>query len=470
VVRYGRQLEHRSRPRLSSRETAAPPPAAQELDLTCGTLLPQALAQPSMPRLRSLSFSGDGGGPVAEPLVAALWAAPWLSQLRELNLASTRGFGSAGLAPLRGTPLLRKLCIHTSGPPTLAAGDGRALAAAPLPELRELQISDVGRGVVEALAAAPWLAWLEELEVYRDDGPTGSLAAAAGRALAGAPLQSLRRLKLVGVEPGFMAACSAAAWLTRLAELDVQGEGGLLGTTRGARGAARFAALASLELAYGATAPPSEAARFAALMGPAGFGPLRSLSLNGCPLGTADGHDGAGLRAMAAASLPNLASLSLAHACLSAADVAGVLARAPWLATLTSLELASNDLGAPGHRALSLLRLPRLRKLSLRGNGFDGASLAALVTAPWLTQLDVLSLTEEVLASEQSCADIAAAIQDEAWVFGRLRRLGCTVQAHVHEAADSPSDDDDWATDDELQSDELESGDGSGSDGEPGDG
>ena len=156
---------------------------------------------------------------------------------------------------------------------------------------------------------------------------------------------------------------------------------------------------------------------------------MRSLRLHGCHLGTAFGFDGAGLRALVAAPLPNLTSLSLIAACLSDADVSGVLSRAPWLATLTSLELASNDdLGAPGHRALSLLPLPRLRTLSLRHNGFDGLSMAALVSAPWLTQLVRLTLAEEEFASSaESRESMLAAIQDDAWVLGHLRRLGCTV-------------------------------------------
>jgi hypothetical protein len=137
------------------------------------------------------------------------------------------------------------------------------------------------------------------------------------------------------------------------------------------------------------------------------------------------------LRALAAAPLPNLTSLSLSHACLSAADVSGVLSKAPWLPRLTSLELASNPLGAPGHRALSLLHLPRLQAFFLAGAGrncFGCAGLAALVSAPWLTQLCKLTLVEtEFIALPQSCDDVCAALKDDDWVFGRLRRLGCIV-------------------------------------------
>ena len=138
-----------------------------------------------------------------------------------------------------------------------------------------------------------------------------------------------------------------------------------------------------------------------------------------------------GLRALAAAPHPNLSSLALIGARLSAADVPGVLSGAPWLATLTSLELALNDLNAPGHRALSLLPQPRLRELSLENTGFDAAGLAALTSAPWLTQLTKLNLTEDEIALSQSCDDMFAVIEDDAGVFGRLRRLGCTVDMRL---------------------------------------
>ena len=151
-----------------------------------------------------------------------------------------------------------------------------------------------------------------------------------------------------------------------------------------------------------------------------------------------------------------------------------MLSSAPWLTTLTRLTLSSNDLGAPGHHALSLLHLPRLRDLWLWGNGLDCVGLAALVSAPWLTQLTQLHLTEEQFASAQSYASLVAAIEDDAWVFVRLRRLGCDVDTRVLQyfggaafmmpdaGIDHPS------SDDELGSGGDEAGSDLGSD--PGDG
>jgi hypothetical protein len=143
-------------------------------------------------------------------------------------------------------------------------------------------------------------------------------------------------------------------------------------------------------------------------------------------VGTAQGSDGAALRALVAAPLPNLMAIRLTEASVSGADVSGVLSRAPWLATLTSLVLAQNQLDAPGHRALSLLHLPRLQHLYLDGNGLDRAGLAALTSAPWLTQLTKLALVERDCAPAL-WAQMPAIEETCDRVFDRLRRLGCDV-------------------------------------------
>ena len=141
--------------------------------------------------------------------------------------------------------------------------------------------------------------------------------------------------------------------------------------------------------------------------------------------------------------------------------------------------LSSNPLDAPGHRALSLLHLPRLRKLYLGYNGLDADGLAALASAPWLTQLAELHIDQfaffrslqkmprpfggEPVQSRQSMSD---AIKDDAGVFGRLRRLGCVVDALAN--ITDPFDNDEPGSGPEWGSgDELGSGDESGSD--PGD-
>ena len=168
--------------------------------------------------------------------------------------------------------------------------------------------------------------------------------------------------------------------------------------------------------------------------------------------------------------LPHLNNLTLRHACLSGADVSGVLSSAPWLATLTSLKLCDNPLGAPGHRALSLLHLPRLQSLFLHDNGFNGAGLAALVSAPWLTQLTRLHLFDAAPASARSFVDVADAIEDDARVFGRLRRAGCIIYSQLIDRADELLSGDEVGSDEVLGSDgEAGSDADAGSDDELGD-
>jgi hypothetical protein len=207
---------------------------AQELKLcefSCLALIPQALAQPSMPRLRSLEMFTQMGDCRSSESLTSVWAAPWFSQLQELSLTTDQGFGGLGLAPLRAAPLLRKLNIQTAnGAPALTADDGCTLAAAALPELRDLQLWNVGPGLVSALAAAPWMLRLEWLSLKASrKGPACGLAAADGRALAAAQLPALKRLVISDAERGFMAACAAAAWLGGLERLHLGCMGGLLG-------------------------------------------------------------------------------------------------------------------------------------------------------------------------------------------------------------------------------------------------
>ena len=77
----------------------------------------------------------------------------------------------------------------------------------------------------------------------------------------------------------------------------------------------------------------------------------------------------------------------------------------------------------------------------------DSVGLTAIASAPWLTQLTELSLHEDKFASVQSNEDFLDTLNDDAWVFGRLRRLGChldsyIVHADAKVASDSSSDDD----------------------------
>jgi hypothetical protein len=62
------------------------------------------------------------------------------------------------------------------------------------------------------------------------------------------------------------------------------------------------------------------------------------------------------------------------------------------------------------------------------------------VSAPWLTQLRELTLEEVVTARNGDY--VGGAIEDDAWVFGRLRRAGCIVEYRkIVVQGDPPSDD-----------------------------
>jgi hypothetical protein len=121
---------------------------------------------------------------------------------------------------------------------------------------------------------------------------------------------------------------------------------------------------------------------------------LRRLSLHEQPLGTRGGASGAGLRALAGAPLPALVDLEISEALLTATDLSGTLAAAPWLGQLTRLKFALEWLGAAGLAALAALRLPRLECLGLEFACTTEAGLVALGAAPWLPQLTRLELQD----------------------------------------------------------------------------
>jgi hypothetical protein len=112
------------------------------------------------------------------------------------------------------------------------------------------------------------------------------------------------------------------------------------------------------------------------------------------PLGTRDGYDGEGLRALAAAPLPALVDLETLNVCFTPADLSGTLAAAPWLAQLTRLKLANEWFGTAGLAALASLRLPRFECLSLDNVCTTEAGLVALGAAPWLARLTHLEFKE----------------------------------------------------------------------------
>jgi hypothetical protein len=154
------------------------------------------LARAHLPGLTAFTSQGPG---IPDECWPRLLAAPWASRLRRLSLDEQ---------PL-GTR-------HEE------SGAGlRALAAAPLPALVDLQTCEASltpADLVGTLAAAPWLGQLTRLKLESE-----WLGAAGLAALASMRLERLECLCLncVFSTKAGLAALGAAPWLTRLTRLEV---------------------------------------------------------------------------------------------------------------------------------------------------------------------------------------------------------------------------------------------------------
>jgi Ran GTPase-activating protein (RanGAP) involved in mRNA processing and transport len=178
-----------------------------------------AIALAADPRLASLTTLDVSQNPIGDRGVAALAASPHLKGVRILGLASVEltalgapavaGFaevaeldlrdnqlGADGVAALvaawSAQPPARLVALDLSGNRAGVAG-ARALAAAPLPGLRRLALSDslLGRDGVVALTDGPLVARLTDLALD-DDGLDDDAVAAL------APAAAVERLALAG--------------------------------------------------------------------------------------------------------------------------------------------------------------------------------------------------------------------------------------------------------------------------------
>lgn len=115
-----------------------------------------------------------------------------------------------------------------------------------------------------------------------------------------------------------------------------------------------------------------------------------------------------GAKALASAALPALRSLS-AITCRFGPMAAKALAKAPWLAQLDRLSLTNNSLGAKGIAALVASAL-KVRRLSLSSTFVDDAdeSLRLLAAWPGLAHVEVLSLGANRSLGDEGLRSLAA--------------------------------------------------------------
>ncbi len=152
-----------------------------------GAHMAALIALPAFARMAALRLDGLGDAGAAQLGTARL------PELRELRVPAA-GLTAVGIEALVAGELARGLAILDVSRNAIGDAGAGALAAAALPQLRQLQCSSCAFGPEggRALAAAPWLGQLAELDVRdnRVDEP-------AARALASAAT-GVRRIGLTG--------------------------------------------------------------------------------------------------------------------------------------------------------------------------------------------------------------------------------------------------------------------------------
>ena len=229
-----------------------------------------------------------------------------------------------------------------------------------LRNLRGLSLAFAGSdGACEALAAAPW----EGLEWFRPNchgiGPAG-LAALAGAGW----FRQLRELVLAEALPDeTFAALGRLPAFARLHTLDLSSNDFPVAAWRAFARTRTFPALTRLRLGGGNMSD----GRAGALAAADGFA-LRALDLREGGVGPGDG---------------------------------AALAAAPWAGTLTALDLALNDLGPTGTKAVAAGPFGALRHLNLARSSIGPTGLAALAANPALRGLRALNLSHVEAARRQ---------------------------------------------------------------------
>lgn len=290
-------------------------------------------------QIRELTLAPRAGanvfGAIGDELLVAL--VPALASLRRLRVTALR-VGERGVASLvggRGCAQLAMLDLtgNALGPDAVQALAGSAQLQ---PAVLRLASCALAGGSIEALAKAPWLAELEELDLCGDP-----LRDPGARALARVPFSRLRRLALAscGIGKDGGRALLRSPHLARLRQLRLHenaiGDAGAIAIAR-----SRMRSIEDLDLQTCAIGD----AGVIELAGSPNVRAARRWRLGGNPIGDA------GARAIAASDhTRGLTSLDLARCRIGDA---GALALAAHASAALELGLAQNPIGDPGAAAL----------------------------------------------------------------------------------------------------------------------
>jgi uncharacterized protein (TIGR02996 family) len=402
--------------------------AVREVYLTTLARRGASLAKcPWLEQVQGLELQGSG-----KELMAVL-ASPRLSNLRHLRIGcQVSGKDVAELAKAPCSQALRDPFLMFLEPEHWAAfltwpshskwksleteeswiSDTGAIALAKLdlPQLRRLKLTntDIEAAGAVALAAAPWLSALRELELshnYLGDGVASLL-----RSPYLGPLVSLD-LSWTGISVAGVEALMTSAVLAGLETLRLHGQ---IPTEPLTAAIADASAPRLRVLSFDCATFNAEQIR--RLGDTPAFPALEFLRLRG---GRLNRRGIANLGRCKLAS--NLTRLDLGGNNIGDAG-ARALARSPHFNRLTWLELADNRLGPEGIEALvNSSHLAGLRRLDLRGNDIGVKGVRALAASPNMATLEELHLP-------WGLGDMAVRALAKSPHLGRLRRLSLLTQ------------------------------------------